>query len=237
MLTDPDSRPIPLVIAHRGASLAHRENTIEAFAAAGALGADAVELDVRRTADGAVIVHHDAHLPDGRVIVELAAVDLPTHVPSLAEALDACGDLIVNIEIKNWPEDPDFDPGEAVADEVVALLAGQSRHERILVSCFHRPTIDRVRTAEPRLATAFLHARADMAAAASEAVEHGHGSIHPWDRLVTAEGVAAAHARGLRVNVWTVDDPDRMATLAAWSVDGIVTNIPDVARRVVSATR
>ena len=57
------------VIGHRGASRAERENTLEAFHAAVAQGADGVELDVRRTADGALAVHHDAHLPDGRAIV------------------------------------------------------------------------------------------------------------------------------------------------------------------------
>ncbi len=73
------------VIAHRGASAAAAENTIEAFALAAELGADGVELDARRTADGQVVVHHDAHLPDGRVIVDLSAADLPAHVPTLAE--------------------------------------------------------------------------------------------------------------------------------------------------------
>jgi len=65
-----------------------------------------VELDARRTAEGDVIVHHDAHLADGRAIVELGAHDLPEHVCSLADALDACEGMSVNIEIKNWPDDP-----------------------------------------------------------------------------------------------------------------------------------
>ena len=106
---------IPMVIAHRGASAAHPENTVAAFVGARDAGADGVELDARRTADGHVIVHHDAQLPDGRVIVELAAAELPDHVPSLAEALDACAGMVVNIEIKNWPDDPDFDGTEQVA--------------------------------------------------------------------------------------------------------------------------
>ncbi len=223
----------PLIIAHRGASAAFRENTVEAFAGAKSLGADAVELDARRTGDGAVVVHHDAHLADGRAIVDLQAAELPSHIPSLAEALDACGSLAVNIEIKNWPTDPDFDPTDAVADAVVALAAAHPRKQDLLVSCFHLPTIDHVLACDPELETAFLHALLDGPTALAQAVEHGHHVLHPWDVYVDEALVAAAHDLGVRVNVWTVDDPDRMRQLAAWGIDGIVTNVPDVARQVV----
>src|SRR3954468_3922079 len=109
----------PTILAHRGASSSHRENTIDAFRASGPMGADWVELDVRRTADGALAVHHDAHLADGRAIVELAASDLPAHVPLLAEALAACAPMGVNVEIKNWPADIDFDVDVVLAEPVV----------------------------------------------------------------------------------------------------------------------
>ena len=108
------------VIAHRGASAAAPENTIEAFRLARELGADMVELDARRTADGQVVVHHDATLPDGRTIVELARAELPASVPDLRDALAACEDMDVNIEIKNWPADPDFDPDEQVIERRLA---------------------------------------------------------------------------------------------------------------------
>src|SRR6059058_2896862 len=122
------------IIAHRGASGAHAENTIEAFRAAGPLGATWVELDVRRTADGRLAVHHDAHLPDGRAIVEAMSGDLPSTVPSLAGALAACAPLGVNVEIKNSPNDVDFDPAAAVVEQVVTDIA-QCSHP-ILVSSF-----------------------------------------------------------------------------------------------------
>src|SRR3954452_22090130 len=93
------------IFAHRGASARYTENTVSAFQGARDLGADWVELDVRRTADGSLAVHHDAHLPDGRRIVELHAADLPDTVPDLAGALDACEPLGVNVEIKNLPGD------------------------------------------------------------------------------------------------------------------------------------
>jgi glycerophosphoryl diester phosphodiesterase len=223
----------PLIIAHRGASAAHPENTVAAFAAAGPLGADAVELDARRTADGAVVVRHDETLPDGRVLVETTRAALPPEIPTLAEALDACGDLVVNIEIKNSPGDRDFDPDEVVADEVVAEVRRRGTPERYLVSSFHRPTIDRVRAAMPELGTALLHLHQDGAVALAEALAHGHGALHPWYGWVTEAVIAAAHDVGVVVNAWTVDDPDVMARLAGWGVDGIVTNVPDVALEVL----
>lgn len=223
----------PLIIAHRGASAAYPENTVAAFAAAGPLGADAVELDARRTADGAVVVHHDDTLADGRVIVGLARSELPESIPTLAGALDACGNLIVNIEIKNWPDDADFDPSESVAAAVVAEVAGRAAGGRVVVSCFHRPTIDRIRALAPDLATAYLHIHLDGATALAEAVAHGHPLLHPWYGWVTEELVVAAHAAGVGVNTWTVDDPETMVRLASFGVDGIVTNVPDVARDVL----
>ena len=110
-----------LVVAHRGASAAAAENTLPAFRLARELGADWVELDARRTADGVVVVHHDAHLPDGRILAELTADELPESVPNLAEALEECDGMGVNVEIKNHA-------GELIRqDKVVALCrCGQS---------------------------------------------------------------------------------------------------------------
>ncbi len=146
----------PLVIAHRGASASFPENTIEAFRGAAEQGADWVELDARRTADGALVVHHDAHLPDGRAIVDLAAADLPGSVPTLAAALDACAGMGVNIEIKNNPPDPDLDPDEHVAEQTVALLAERGGRDEVLISSFNPATLVRIRDRAPHLATALL---------------------------------------------------------------------------------
>ena len=222
-----------LVIAHRGASASFPENTVAAFAGAVAMGADGVELDVRRTADGAMAVSHDDTLADGRVVVELRRSDLPGEVPVLAEALDACRSLpIVNIEIKNWPDDKDFDPGEALAEAVVGLLeAREERHDgRNLISSFHLPTIDRVRELAPELSTAWLLGFADdLGPLADRAAAHGHAAVHPHHALVTEELVRHAHDLGLAVNTWTCDDPERIRWLAGIGVDGVVTNMPDVA--------
>jgi len=64
-------------------------------------------------------------------------------------------------------------------------------------------------------------------------VAHGHGAVNPWDDLIDEALVAAAHKLGLRVNAWTVDNADRIAELATWGVDAIITNLPGTARQVV----
>ena len=219
------------VIAHRGASAAAPENTVEAFRLAREIGAGWVELDARRTADGAIVVHHDAVLPDGRNIVDLDRSQVPAPICELDEALDACAGMSVNIEVKNWPEDPDFDPQESVAKAVVALVRERGDQARVLVSCFHRPTIDMVHELDPSIPTAMLGYQppegwagyvADLAAA-------GHSAIHPWYPLADAEVVGLAHDAGLEVNVWTVNDPEHMADLVSYGVDGLCTDVPDVA--------
>ena len=102
-----------LVIAHRGASAAFGDNTLAAFQGAVAQRADGVELDVRRTADGGLALSHDDRLADGRLVMELDLAALPAEIIDLPTALDACAPLaLVNTEIKNWPDDADFDPSE-----------------------------------------------------------------------------------------------------------------------------
>lgn len=227
---------VPLVIAHRGASVAAPENTIAAFGAAMAQGADGVELDVRRTGDGTLAVCHDPHLPDGRALLGLRGADLPPDVPQLADALDACrGFEVVNVEIKNWPGDVDYDATLTFPDSVVdVLMSGPAAgHDRYLVSCFDRRTLDRVREVATTLATAWLVLGVGdddgAAAVLTEVAEHGHQAIHPHHSAVTPQVVERAHDAGLAVNTWTCDDPERIRWLAEAGVDGIVTNLPDVA--------
>lgn len=222
------------VIAHRGASAAEPENTLAAFRAAVEMGADGVELDVRRTADGAGAVHHDAHLSDGRAVVALDSAELPEQVPLLDAALAACGPLEVNVEIKNWPADPDFDEERCVAPLVVDAVRDAGLVDRVVVSSFDIGSIDRVRDLEPSLRTAWLVIdRGDPLALVARAAERGHGGIHPIWRMVDEAVIGAAHDAGLFVNVWTVDDPEEIRRLAALGVDGVVTNVPDVARRAL----
>ena len=222
-----------LVIAHRGASSVERENTTAAFRRAVEMGADGIELDVRRSADDRLVVHHDAALADGRLIRHTRSADLPEHIPSLAAALDACEGVFVNVEIKNAPSDPDFDPSDWVAHRSVVELTRRGPEVRWLVSSFRLATVDTVRSVAPGLRTAWLvgGAGADEIAATASA---GHVAIHPHASAVDADMIRSAHAVGLAVNTWTCDDADRIRQLMAWGIDGICTNLPDVAIAVRS---
>jgi glycerophosphoryl diester phosphodiesterase len=223
-----------LVIAHRGASASHPENTAAAFQAARDQGADGVELDVRRTADGGMAVCHDPHLPDGRAVVEVRTADLPDPVLTLDAALDACAGLtLINIEIKNWRDDIDFDAGSGLADQVVDLLRtrGELDDGRHLVSCFHLQTVDRVRALAPGLATAWLveEIACDPERVVATTTRHGHTAIHPHHRFVGPDLVRVAHEAGIAVNAWTCDDPDRIRWLADLGVDAVVADDPAAA--------
>lgn len=218
---------------HRGASAVKPENTLDAFAEALRLGADGVELDVRRTADGALAVHHNADLADGRYIYELARDALPPTVALLDAALEATGAMTVNVEIKNVPVDPDFDPTEAVAAQVVELVVGRGDVDRVVVSSFGLAAIDAVRARDAGLATGWLTLPAyDQLRALETTAERGHNALNPYFTAVTAELVNAAHDAGVAINTWTVDDPEEMRRLADLGVDAIITN--DIATAVAT---
>lgn len=225
-----------IVLAHRGASRRERENTLAAFRAARDLGAPWIELDVRLAVDGALVVHHDPAYPDGRPVSGTCGDQRPDHVPVLRDALAACEGMEVNVEIKNSPGEVGYDSDAAVVAPTVAVIAGAGWRERVLVSCFDRPTLDAVRRADPGLATALLTSQLPAARhrwLAGLAAD-GHRAIHPWWPLADAAMIAAAHAAGLAVNVWTCDDPDAIGRLVAWGVDGICTNVPDVALAAIA---
>ena len=234
-------RDRPLVIAHRGASADRPENTVEAFRYAAVLGADGVELDVRRSADGLLVVHHDARLPDGRAIVELPGAELPESIPTLDQALDACVGLGVDVEIKNDPRDPDFEHpsawmSEAVVDRLTARAqAGGHPFHQLLVTSFDPGVVSRVHRLAPSLPVGQLLFDPDpsMDVLVGLQAAYGYNAVNPWDPLVDRRVVDSAHRQGLAVHVWTVDDVDRMAELASLGVDGIITNRPDWARAVV----
>jgi glycerophosphoryl diester phosphodiesterase len=223
---------MPLVVAHRGASAAHPPgNTVEAFRAAADLGADWVELDVRLTADRALAVHHDPDLPDGRAIAALTADELPAWVPLLDAALDACGPLGVNVELKS---DVAGSPVPMV-EGVVAELRRRGDPSRWLLTSFDWIVMGMARRLAPELATGLLFFDPGLAAAAvADAAREGHSAVNPWDPAVDEAFVHLAHEAGVAVNVWTVDGPDRIGELAALGVDGVITNVPDLARAVLS---
>jgi glycerophosphoryl diester phosphodiesterase len=236
------------VLAHRGASRRARENTLEAFALASELGADGVELDVRRTADGVLVVHHD---PEAAGVGLLAAAtfvsvrDTRPDIPTLAEALDACAGLLVNVELKCLPWEPDADPDGDVVRATAELVRDCGCE--VVVSSFDIGTVDAMRSCAPEVPTGWLTYGRDPADAAAIAHEHGHPWVHPDRAAVLTETrrsgpdgrrsrsrpvegvVELIRGLGISVNVWTVDEPAEIRTLASAGVDALITNVPDVA--------
>ena len=226
----------PWIVAHRGASLQAPENTVEAFRLARELGADAVELDVRRTADGGLVVHHDDTLADAdRPIVAMTRAEVSARAPSvpdLAEAIAACEGMWVDVEIKNDPREADWDPDDAVARAIV------DRHSDadIVITSFNPDTV--AVSAEGGLRTGLLLGRGfDPAEMAGPVAEQGHEFILPhWSTLDGEHGahvIDAVRRAGIELAVWTVDDPDAMRRLTALGVGTLCTNAPDVAASVL----
>ena len=237
----PAPPPSPAVWAHRGARTVAPENTIEAFSRALALGADGVELDVHRTGDGELVVHHDAAAPELGVLAQLPLSEIRARrpdIPTLEEVLDCCAGSLVNVEIKNSPGDDDFDRAEHAAEAVVALLDARRRVDRVLVSSFHLPTIDRIHDLDASVPTGYLVFGDDLVGALERCTAGGHVALHPnsWFLGEPALGdlLTQARAAGVAVNVWTVNDETEIARLAAAGVDAVITDVPDVARRVLS---
>lgn len=224
-----------LVIAHRGASAAAQENTLDAFRLAVQMGADFIELDVRRSRDDVLIIHHDAHLPDGRFIVEHDYDDLPDWLPTLAEALDACEGARVNIEIKNEPDAPDYDEEHQISDAVVGLALAFRQPEELLVTSFNLDTVKRLHSVNPEIPAGFVtgYDILQVQMLLDHLVESGLQAVVPYDPTVDRRFIDRAHEAGLLVHTWTVNDADRMAELIDMGIDGIITDMPDIARRVV----
>ncbi len=230
-----------LVIGHRGASADAPENTPEAFRLADEQGADGVELDVRLTRAGALVVRHDPIPLSGEFSGE------PGAGADFAAVLDSCGTrMLVNVEIKNDGGEatsdaasdagPDAGPDAASHEPLsIARLTidelrrrGPRSARRWLISSFSWSTITACRTIEPDIATAFLCASLD-----DEVIERvaaaGHAAVHPWERGLTESSVDRCHRAGLAVNTWTCNAPDRLVELSGFGVDGVCTDVPAVA--------
>ena len=228
--------PRPQVIAHRGASRDQPENTLAAFRRAAELGADGVELDVHCTADGALVVHHDAvpgQAPTpalaGRAIRTLTAGDLRAFrvrgepIPTLAEVLDAVGSkVIVYCELK----------GEGTAAPAVKLL--NDPRWRAAVHGFDHRQVAEARRIAPSLARGVLESAYHLEPTASMTSVDARDLWQYWE-LIDEALVEVVHARGGRLVAWTVNDPDVMARLARMGVDALCTDDVAMARRALDA--
>ncbi|MFO7694661.1 MAG: glycerophosphodiester phosphodiesterase [Vicinamibacterales bacterium] len=248
----------PLVYAHRGGAGLAPENTMAAFDAGLAAGADGIELDVRLSLDSVAVVIHDATVDrttgasgpvDARTAVDLAGLDAGHRfvhdgtypfrgrgigVPSLRAVLDRhCGTSII-IELKS----PDPRLAKAVIDDIRAAGAVT----RATVGSFQKGALDAVRAIDPAIRTGadMDDVRNGLAAApgGGRQVRPGFAAfqvpeVYAGTRVVTPDFIARAHEAGVTVMVWTVNQADDMKRLLDWGVDGLITDRPDLAVPIV----
>ena len=219
----PSSRP--RVIAHRGASGREPENSLAAFRAALALGADGIELDLHATRDGALVVHHDFELP-GRGPIDSLTLDrvrqhrLPNgeSVPLLGEALEAIGRHDVWVEVKAL--DPAFD------EVLFQTLDAGPDPERYAVHAFDHRIIARLAAERRELHRGVLSSAYPLDPVAP-VLAAGATTLWQEHRLVDRQLVDCLHAAGCTVIAWTVNTPEDIARAIALDVDGLCGNHPE----------
>jgi glycerophosphoryl diester phosphodiesterase len=232
--------PRPLVIAHRGASGHLSENTLPAYELAVEQRADMIEIDLHRTRDGATVVAHDEELSalggKGEIatatLAEVRALDAGggERVPTLDEVLDRFGERIpFNLELKRASRAT----YEGLERAVVDAVRQRGLLKRTLFSSFSDPVLQRLRALAPEARLARLFSLRDPERPLERARAVGAEAINPWRGLVQPELIEAAHAEGLAVYVFTVNEEEEMRSLLDLGVDGIFTNFPDRLRALL----
>ena len=230
-MTTPANQPFT-IIGHRGARGHAPENTLMGLDVGLKLGADWVEFDVQLH-QGELLLMHDLRLERttngmGRVsdhsFAALRKLDAGKgqQIPTLQEALNLIDQRIgVNIELKTWNG-----TAAAAANVLRDWLDQGGAAEKILVSSFHLPELYEFRQLMPEIPVGALLCGVPLDWA-GVAVELGASTLNLSDEFVDERLIADAHARGLKVWVYTVNHPDDMARLKALGVDGIFTDYPD----------
>lgn len=239
----------PIIFAHRGASAHAPENTIPAFELALAQGADAIELDAKLTADGQVVVFHDATVDritegTGRLVqktfADLRSLDAGrrfsdqfrgTKIPTLEEVFEAVGKKIfINVELTNYAA-----PRDALVEKVCALVKKHGLEKSVIFSSFFVSNLKQAERFLPEVPRGLLALKGWIGAwARSFIFSFGeYAALHPYLTDVNVQQVSRVHQLKRRIHVWTVNKPEDIARLNAWGVDGIFTDDPQLALRIV----
>jgi glycerophosphoryl diester phosphodiesterase len=241
----------PLIIAHRGSSAHAPENTLAAFQLAAEQGADAIELDVDLTRDGHAIIMHDATInrtTDGSGAInaltldEIRRVDAGAwkgatfkgeRVPLLAEVFATVGQrVLINVEVKSTSL-----RSNGVEAKVAALVREHNLFERVIISSFNPFALRRIKHVEPRLACGLLYLPVPLIVAwqawFAPLIPH-LDARHPHHSQVDQSLVTKWHARGQRVNVWTVNDAVTLRAMVQAGVDGIIGDDPAFLRQLLN---
>ena len=238
-----------LNFGHRGASAYAPENTLASFNLAFDLGADGVELDVSLTKDGVPVVIHDDRVDrttDGRgairdmTLAEIKRLDAGAKfdakfrgekILTLAEVLSTVGKRgIVNIELKSGKL---ANVGLETA-AIAKVIEETGAVDRVIISSFNHFALHRMHDIDARLPIGFLYFnRVPISFPYAETRPLAHPTaLHPRFVVVTPGFVQWARGKKYEINTWTVDEPEEMRRLIALGVDSIMTNQPDVLRRV-----
>ena len=227
------------IVAHRGASGTHPENTAAAFAEAIRLGVESIELDIHRSADGGLILIHDGTVDrtsdgSGRVAelttARIHRLDAGSWFDSafadqrflvLDEALDLIPDYVrLNVHVKAYDEDR-----HQLAPEVVDVLASRQRLDNAFMAGDAATLIcARERNPALQICNLSVHPAEDYVARCAQM----HCRIlQPGHAMTTADLVAEAHFHGMEVNPFFADEEGEMRRLIGCGVDGILTNYPE----------
>jgi glycerophosphoryl diester phosphodiesterase len=217
-----------LRIGHRGARAYEPENTIRSFKKAIEIGVDAVELDVRKTRDGQLVVIHDADVKrttDGKGLVseltlkEIKAfsTDKGEKIPTLKEALDFLDKKVkILIELKE----------AGTEEEVLALAHKNKLEESVIVTSFLEDALRKVREFDKDIETGLIYAKHKNPVKA--ALELKAQYLVAFYRFMHTANVQKAHENGLKVIVWTINTPEEVAAYIQKGVDGIASDKPDI---------
>jgi glycerophosphoryl diester phosphodiesterase len=238
----------PIVIAHRGDKVHAPENTLSAFKQAAEKGADAIEFDVKLTADGQVIVLHDqkvdrttngtgnvAKLPLATIRDLDAGMQFPQQfsgekIPTLDEVFETFGKRIyMNVELKNYST-----PNDRLVPKVALIVKNHGMQERVLFSSFLAHNLRKARLLLPEVPRGLLILPNWIGFWGRTFAWRGdYAAIHPHIRYVNAELVKRIHTAGKRVNAWTVTAEADIKRMIGLGVDGIITDDPVLALRLL----
>ena len=216
-----------LKIGHRGAKGHVAENTLESIKKALLLRVDMIEIDVHLCKTGEVVVIHDEELETttsgtgmvgNKSLSEIKSLKTKEgyRIPTLEEVLELVQDkVILNIELK----------GEGTAEPVLKCLQ-KYPGSRILISSFNFNELMSLRSLNPEIPVAVLTDE-DLSIAFLQARHLKAVAIHPYYKLVTRDYLADCHRNDIKINVWTVNKPEKIKKMKALGVDGIFTDFPD----------
>lgn len=214
----------PLIIGHRGASAVAPENTIAAFEAAIAAGADGIEFDVRLASDGVPVVIHDetlyrTHHVRQRVADSLVSQLNEFDVPSLAQVFElfSSNNLLLYLEMKGKETQ--------LAEECCRLVDQYRLKERVIIECFEHSALQTIKSIDPTFRTAALfQPPASFIVKRALAIEANEIALH--HRLTNKRTVERARLADLNVVTWTVDDPAWIKRAKELGIHALITNDP-----------